>query len=49
MAEEVIGPKTALKGCFTVGGFVLLVFIVVSIGYLIYVFYLDDSLPQNYE
>jgi hypothetical protein len=48
MREEVIGTKTALKGCFTVGGFVLLVFILVSIGYLIYVFYLDDSLPQNY-
>lgn len=48
MREEVIGPKVALRGCLTVGGFVLLVFILVSIGYLIYVFYLDDSLPQNF-
>lgn len=49
MAEEVIGPKVALRGCLTVGGFILLVFIIVSICYLIYIFYIDDSLPQNYQ
>lgn len=47
MAEEVIRPKEALKGCAFTGCAAVLIFVVISICYLIYIFYFDDSLPTS--
>ncbi|MGF1558630.1 MAG: hypothetical protein ACFCUL_06030 [Flavobacteriaceae bacterium] len=47
MAEEVIDAKTGLKGCLFTTGIAFLLFVLAAIAYLIYVFYLDDSIPSN--
>ncbi|MFS4467022.1 hypothetical protein [Maribacter sp. 2210JD10-5] len=43
MAEEVINSKVALKGCFTTGCLSVLIMIIIAALYLVYVFYIDDS------
>jgi len=47
MKEEVISAKDGLKGCLFTVGIAVLLFILSAIGYLIYVFYIDDSLPTQ--
>ena len=42
--EEMIPPRYAFKGCLITFGFAILLFILVSVGYLLYLFYFDDSL-----
>tara|TARA_R110002051_G_scaffold182178_5_gene251796 strand:- start:1142 stop:1288 length:147 start_codon:yes stop_codon:yes gene_type:complete len=44
MPDEVIRPKDGLKSCMFTVGFAILTFIIIAIVYLIYVFYIDDSL-----
>ena len=42
--EEMIPPRYAFKGCLITLGSAILLFILSALGYLIYLFYLDDSL-----
>ncbi len=44
MAEEVIGPKEGLKGCLFTCGIAFLLFVLSAAGYLIYIYFFDDSL-----
>jgi len=45
MPEEVISAKDGLKGCAFTCGIALLLFVLSAAGYLIYIYYLDDSIP----
>ncbi len=45
MREEVIRTKDIFKSCFFTGCLATLFLILVLIGYLIYIFFIDDSLP----
>lgn len=45
MAEEVIRTKEGLKGCLYVGCLAVSLFVLSAVGYLIYIYYIDDSLP----
>ncbi|KPM32510.1 Hypothetical protein I595_928 [Croceitalea dokdonensis DOKDO 023] len=47
MPEEAIPPKYAFKGCFITGCSAVLIFVIVAVCYLVYTFYLDDSLPTG--
>ncbi len=47
MPEEVISPKYAFKGCFIVGCSAVLLFLISAAAYLLYVFYIDDSIPTG--
>lgn len=44
MPEEVIPPKYAFKGCFIVGCSAVLLFILSAAAYLLYIFYIDDTI-----
>ncbi|MEM1338262.1 MAG: hypothetical protein AAF717_10195 [Bacteroidota bacterium] len=44
MPEEVIPPRYAFKGCLITGCSAVLLFILVAVGYLVYLFYFNDSL-----
>lgn len=44
MKEEVVGSREVLKSCFFVGCAAVIIIVLVSIGYLIWVFN-SDSLP----
>lgn len=44
MAEEVIRPKDALKGCFITGCSSVLVVVIIAIAYMIYLYYFNDPL-----
>jgi len=44
MAEEVIRAKDGMKGCLYVGCLSFLLFILSAAGYLIYIYYIDDSI-----
>lgn len=46
MSNEVIGPKEGLKGCLFTCGVAFLLFIVSAAAYLIYIYFLDDSIPS---
>jgi len=47
MAKEVIGTKEGLKGCLFTCGVAFILFVLSAAGYLIYIYYLDDSIPSN--
>ena len=47
MPDEVIRPQDGLKSCMLTVGFAIIAMILISIAYLIYVFYFDDSLDFN--
>jgi len=44
LAEEVIRPKEAIKGCFVTGCSAVFIFFLIALIYLVYLFYFDDSL-----
>jgi len=46
MAEKVIRPNEAIKGCAFTGCAAVLIFVLLSICYLVYIFYIDDSLAS---
>lgn len=46
MKEEVIGTKEIFKTCFFTGCLATLVLLLALIGYLIYIFFFDDSLAS---
>lgn len=47
MADKVINAKDGLKGCAFTCGIAFLLFVLSAAGYLIYVYYLDDSIPTG--
>lgn len=47
MSDEVIRPKDGLKSCLFTVGIAVLIFILGSIAFLLYVFVFDDSLVLN--
>ena len=47
MGEKVIDTKTGLKGCLFTCGIAFLLFVLAAAGYLIYIFFLDDSIPTQ--
>lgn len=47
MADEVIQPKDGLKSCLFTVGIAVLIFLLCSIAFLLYVFVFDDSLGLN--
>jgi len=47
MADKVITTKDGLKGCAFTCGIAFLLFILSAAGYLIYIYYLDDSIPMS--
>jgi len=45
VGEKVIDTKTGMKGCLFTCGISFVLFVLSVAGYLIYVFFIDDSLP----
>ncbi len=47
MGEKVIDTKTGLKGCLFTCGIAFLLFVLATAGYLLYIFYFDNSIPSQ--